>query len=145
MSIHDKARKLELSLAKLDDAFIPLERAAENEGLFDYTLYVACLGDRVVGFIAYSAEEIAWLYVDPDIHRQGVGKQHTLFAMKQSANANEISIEVLHGNVPALRLYQSCGFENRETVSGRMPGNETFAVTADVLAYRNEVINKVNA
>ena len=38
---HDAARKLELHLAGLDDAFLPLAEAAEREGLFDYTILVA--------------------------------------------------------------------------------------------------------
>ena len=37
--IHDSARKIELHLAGLDHAFVPLEQAAVNEGLFELQSY----------------------------------------------------------------------------------------------------------
>ena len=59
-----------LHLAGLDGAFLPLSVAAQREGLFDYTILVA-LKPEVVGFVAFTPEELAWLYVDPVCHRQG--------------------------------------------------------------------------
>ena len=41
-----------------------------------------------------------------------------------------IDVELLEGNYPAQDLYRSLGFVPRKTVSGRMPGNETFMVRA---------------
>lgn len=59
--IHDEARKSELALAGLDDAFVPLKIAAVEEDLFEYEVHVATIDDEVVGFIAFEPEEIAWL------------------------------------------------------------------------------------
>lgn len=72
-AVHDAARPMELHLADLDGAFLPLSVAAQREGLFDYTILVA-LKPEVVGFVAFTPEELAWLYVDPACHRQGIGR-----------------------------------------------------------------------
>ncbi len=125
--IHDAARKLELHLAGLDDAFIPLKQAAVNEGLFDYTVCVALINDKVVGFVAYSEGEIAWLYVSPESMRKGVGKSLIMHAINSTVQ-RPIELEVLVGNSPALHLYEAMGFETTETCSGTMPGNESFEV-----------------
>ncbi len=75
-AVHDAARPMELHLAGLDGAFLPLSVAAQREGLFDYTILVA-LKPEVVGFVAFTPEELAWLYVDPCLpppgHWQGSG------------------------------------------------------------------------
>lgn len=130
-AIHDAARKNELALAGLSAAFLPLEVAAQREGLFDYTLRVAELDGQLSGFAAFTEDELAWLYVDPALARRGVGRalvEHALGEM-----GRPVSIEVLSGNAPALALYESCGFHRKEIVSGKMPGNEAFPVTVHVL------------
>lgn len=126
-AIHDSARKQELAWAGLSGAFLPLETAAEREGLFDYTVQVAELDGLVVGFTAYTQEELAWLYVDPDYMGRGVGKSLVQYVLDHTARP--LSIEVLYGNLPALGLYQSMGFALAGTVHGVMPGNEDFPVT----------------
>lgn len=125
--IHDAARRIELHLAGLDDAFIPLAVAAEREGLFDYRVLVALRGDDVVGFAAYGQEELAWLYVDPARMRQGIGRALVRRVLADNP-ARPMALEVLCGNEPARRLYESEGFRVTETLSGHMPGNEAFAV-----------------
>ena len=130
-AIHDAARKNELALAGLSDAFLPLEVAAQREGLFDYALRVAELDGQAAGFAAFTDDELAWLYVDPALSRRGVGRalvEHVLSEM-----GRPVSIEVLSGNAPALALYESCGFCRTETLTGKMPGNESYSVTVHVL------------
>lgn len=129
--IHDPARKKELELAGLQDAFLPLSIAAEREDLFSYTLAVAEYRGRAAGFVAYTQEEIAWLYVDTALTRRGIGRTLLQYALRHTRE--NVSIEVLAGNVPALGLYQSAGFQITETLSGVMPGNESFPVTVHVL------------
>ena len=130
-SIHDQARKNELALANLSEAFVPLKLAAVREGLFDDTVCVALIENTVVGFVSYSQQELAWLYVDPSHARQGIGRQ--LIAYVLAHTGRPLHIEVLQGNQPALKLYQSMGFSVTETLSGVMPGNEAFAVTVHCL------------
>lgn len=130
-AIHDAARADELRLAGLEDAFLPLSVAAEREGLFEYALRVAELDGQPAGFAAFTEDELAWLYVDPALSCRGIGRalvEDALGRMERPA-----SIEVLAGNEPALRLYQRCGFQKESVVSGKMPGNEEFAVTVHVL------------
>lgn len=51
--IHDAARRMELELAGLPEAFLPLRTAAAREGLFEYSgLFVAEQNGRAVGFAA---------------------------------------------------------------------------------------------
>lgn len=105
---------MELHLADLDGAFLPLSVAAQREGLFDYTILVA-LKPEVVGFVAFTPEELAWLYVDPACHRQGIGR-----ALARAAQAPDgtkpLTVEVLAGNLPALSLYRSLGFSQEKIV-----------------------------
>lgn len=132
--IHDPARKNELVLAGLSAAFVPLSLAAEREGLFDYQVYVAEYEGVVAGFTAFSLEELAWLYVDKNLVRHGIGSALVAFALAQMEG--DITIEVLAGNSPALALYAKFGFVIDRTETGVMPGNEAFPVTAHILKKR---------
>ena len=106
--VHDPARKSELEYAGLPAAFLPLSIAAEREGLFEYQVYVAEDKGLVVGFIAFSDTELAWLYVDRSCARQGVGSELMRFALERVQDDAEI--EVLDGNEPALALSAKFGF-----------------------------------
>lgn len=132
--IHDLARMDELREAGLVEAFLPLEIAAEKEGLFEYEILVAERNEEVLGFVAYNQEELAWLYVDPSCYRTGVGGllAKTVLGMREEG----ICIEVLQGNNAAVDFYKSIGFVETKVVSGRMPGNEQYAVTVHCLEYR---------
>ena len=135
--IHDPARKNELFLAGLSAAFVPLSIAAVEEDLFSYEVYVAKYGGTAVGFIAFNKDEIAWLYVDVNYSRKGIGKSLVEFALHRVGT--KVSIEVLKGNAPAISLYSSVGFQIVETLTGKMPGNEQFSVTAHVMKMENPV------
>ena len=133
-AIHDAARRIELALADLTDAFLPLAVAAEREGLFDYSVRVAVRQDVVVGFVAYSDEELAWLYVDPAVMRQGIGGSLVREALAKTTT-RPLHLEVLKGNTPAYALYRAMGFVLTGTVSGHMPGNESFPVCVLCMQY----------
>lgn len=125
--IHDSARKIELKLAGLDEAFLPLKVAAEREGLFDYPgLFVAEKGSEVIGFAACTEDELAWLYVDPQYMRRGIGRMLSEYALNTFPGIRYI--EALKGNEPALALYKSLGFTLAGIKKGKMPGNEDFVV-----------------
>lgn len=133
--IHDTARKMELALAGLSRAFVPLAEAAVCEGLFDYTVCVALLNSVVVGFGAYSEDELAWLYIAPEAMRCGVGRALVRHMVMQT-KTRPLLIEVLKGNDPAKKLYEAEGFAVVETRSGSMPGNESFRVTVDIMQLK---------
>ncbi len=125
--IHDAARKTELALSSLDEAFIPFSVAAEREDFFEYQhIDVATVNEVVVAFSAYTRDELAWLYVSPNMMRKGIGRQLIARALEIEPNINHI--EVLYGNEPARKLYESCGFYVQKIEEGLMPGNESYHV-----------------
>ena len=81
---------------------------------------------EVVGFCAYSEEELAWLYVSPEKMRKGIGRQLAAHALEEEKAL--YYVETLMGNEPARKLYESLGFTVKEVLSGKMPGNERFSV-----------------
>lgn len=126
-SIHDPARMNELSLAGLSPAFLPLAIAAEREGLFDYEILVAEQDGQPLGFVAYSEDELAWLYVAPTAQGQGLGKA-LVQAVLERKPKRPFYVEVLKGNYPAKNLYESFGFTLKECLTGKLPGNEAYEV-----------------
>lgn len=125
--IHDAARKIELALASLDEAFLPFSVAAEREDFFDYPhIDVATVDGEIVAFSAYTDEELAWLYVAPKMMRKGIARKLVENALKTEPKIKYI--EALCGNKPAKKLYESFGFRVQEIVKGVMPGNESFKV-----------------
>lgn len=87
--------------------------------------------------MAYSDDEIAWLYVDPDMMRQGVGRSLIMHVIENTTH-KPLGLEVLVGNNPALHLYEAMGFETTEICSGMMPGNESFEVTVHCMQQKND-------
>ena len=133
--IHDAARKIELHLAGLEAAFLPLRVAAEREGLLEYPgLFVAEQDGAVVGFAACSEDELAWLYVDPAHMRRGIGRSLVNYAVQKYPGIHEL--EALVGNDPAKALYEQVGFEVTHVAAGKMPGNESFSVNVYVMTRR---------
>ncbi len=133
--VHDRARRVELRYAGLEDAFLPLRIAAEREDLCAYPgLFVAELGGEIAGFAACTQEELAWLYVDPAHFRKGVGRALAEHALQRFPGIRHV--EVLSGNAPAQALYARLGFVTAATERGRMPGNEAFSVQVDCMERR---------
>ncbi|MFT4820481.1 MAG: GNAT superfamily N-acetyltransferase [Candidatus Azotimanducaceae bacterium] len=81
---------------------------------------VACLGDRVIGFIGISGDEIGWLYVDPTESGKGVGRQ--LLRKGLAAINSDATVHVLDGNTPALNLYLSEGFAQVNSFNSKNNG-----------------------
>ncbi|KRD77149.1 GNAT family N-acetyltransferase [Lysobacter sp. Root983] len=125
--IHDAARRDELGASGLMDAYLSLDQTADNEGLFDARVVVAEVDGRVLGFAAYSDEELTWLYCDPAAYRQGISR--ALLRHAVAACAGDLYTEVLVGNEAALALYRSEGFDVQRTVEGKLAGNEAFAAS----------------
>lgn len=131
--IHDAARRDELAAASLSAAFLTLEETAENEGFHDYEIRVAEAEGRVLAFVAFTPDELAWLYVDPSHYGQGLGSA-LIQAVLEETRA-PMTAEVLDGNAAALAAYQKAGFVLLGQEHGHMPGNETFAVAVNELRH----------
>ncbi len=129
--IHDPSRMQELEYAGVPDAFLPMTIAAEREELFGYQIYLAEWDGVPAGFVAFSADELAWLYVDVRMMRRGIGSALVSFALERMER--DVTIEVLAGNTPAIATYEKAGFTIEKTISGVMTGNETFKVTGHIM------------
>lgn len=132
-AIHNAARKDELKAANLSDAFLTLEETAENEGFYDYAIHVAEHKGSILGFMAHSTDELAWLYVDPPFYGKGVGS--ALIETALNSCAGPMTAEVLDGNLVAIATYKKAGFVEIGRGEGCMPGNETFAVSVTELRH----------
>jgi len=131
--IHDAARMDELRGSVDLAAFLTLEETAENEGLFDDELYVALLENKVLGFVAFSSDEINWLYIDPNHYKKGIGHALLNFALERCEDKVEVS--VLSGNTPAIQLYLKTGFKIIEKKKGKLVGNEAFDAEGFILEW----------
>ena len=104
--IHDQARKRELEAANLSEAFKSLKIAAYEEDLFSYNIYVGQKDKKVIGFVAFSDDELAWLYVDPSFQKQGVGSKLTEFSLnKMKRPKKELKIFIRHNELQELLTF----------------------------------------
>ncbi|HET6250646.1 MAG TPA: GNAT family N-acetyltransferase [Tepidisphaeraceae bacterium] len=114
--VHDRARPIELAC---DSNFTgktrvrSLAEAAEADGFFDSRTVVAVAGGRVVGFASINQAYLSFLYVDPEFHRQGVGR--ALLANVAPQMGHDGYTNVLATNTPAIAFYIAAGME----VTGR--------------------------
>lgn len=131
--IHDAARRDELAAAGLEAAYLTLEETAQNEGFHDYAIRVAVVEGELVGFVAFTSDELAWLYVDPAAYGKGTGSALIRVALAEAKVP--MSAEVLDGNTAAIAVYCKAGFEIVAKEQGRMPGNESFNVSVTVLRH----------
>lgn len=118
-AIYSRARRDELRLAGMLQAFLPLEATAQSGRLNGGHLHVALCDELVCGFVAHRDDELTWLYVDPDHYRKGIGQaliRHVLKALEGEATAT-----VLAGNEAALALCFSAGFEVLRRVDSALP------------------------
>ena len=114
----------------------PLRQDAE-EGLADGNLYVAEVDGHVAGTVIFLSEQgdvygdVKWqtefnvpvvvlhiLAVHPDYMRRGVARQLLLFAetVGRQRGATAIRLDTYIENLPAIKLYESCGFSCRGVV-----------------------------
>lgn len=132
IEVHDAARMEELRWAKCEEAFVSLREKVIWERLFQYEICVACIEENIVGFCAYAQEELAWLYIDPAYACQGVGRTLSEYVI-QHTSRRPLHVEVLAGNEPARRLYESCGFQLEKQACGIMPGKEEVEVIVECM------------
>ncbi len=118
-AIYEAARQEEGGGPVAPDPVLIPKDAAEADGLLDGSVLVAELGGEVAGFVAVDGDEITWLYVDPAVHRRGVGRALLRRAVPLCGPA--AWVEALAGNEAAIGLYESEGFRAVETTSGPVP------------------------
>ena len=103
-----------VSQAYLDN--LTLEKTEEKAFQWRDNILVAKDGDGVVGFVGYgkSSEadtgEVFALYVLPEYHGTGVGRQLMDATLEKLASYPHICLWLVKGNARALRFYEKCGF-----------------------------------
>ena len=112
---------------------LTLGKCEEKAFLWRDNILVAKEGERVIGFVGFGDHgpeepdmgEVFALYVLPEYHGTGVGRQLMDAALEKLASYPHICLWLVKGNARALRFYEKCGFH--------LTGEEKF--TASVSAY----------
>jgi ribosomal protein S18 acetylase RimI-like enzyme len=119
--VHDRARPDELKGSCDPRGFVPLADEKEDASNFARSRkFVACGGDRVVGFVGVDGKFVSWLYVDPDFYGRGIGRRLLRLAIRLIGS--DAWTVALAGNTRAQRLYESEGFRVVETFEGDNAG-----------------------
>ena len=63
---------------------------------------------RVVGFLSLQASEVGGLFVDPGLHRSGIGRA---LVGRARARRGAIEVEVFEKNVVGRAFYEAVGFQ----------------------------------
>ncbi len=114
--VHDGARPLEVQhfmpeeFIKNDPSLKMVQAVNEDGAFFESDIFVALAdGEEVVGFIGVRAEEITWMFVDPDHHRRGIGAKLVAHVRPQlEPNGYVLCAQE---NAAGFRFYQAVGFE----------------------------------
>ena len=95
-----------------------LEKSEERAFLWRDNILVAKDGDRVIGFVGYGNHgpeepdmgEVFALYVLPEYHGTGVGRQLMDAALGALDAYPKVCLWAVKGNGRAVRFYEKCGF-----------------------------------
>ena len=115
---------------------LTLEKCEEKAFLWRDNVLVAKEGERVIGFVGFGNHgpeepdtgEVFALYVLPEYHGTGVGKQLMDAALEKLAAYPHICLWLVKGNARALRFYEKCGFH--------LTGEEKFVQSVSAYGIR---------
>ena len=115
---------------------LTLEKCEEKAFLWRDNILVAKEGERVIGFVGFGDHgpeepdmgEVFALYVLPEYHGTGVGRQLMDAALEKLASYPHICLWLVKGNARALRFYEKCGFH--------MTGEEKFVQSVSAYGIR---------
>lgn len=92
----------------LSDAFLAEERGRLVDRWLPASETVVAADDgAVVGFVSLVGDEVGGLFVDPDRHRQGIGRRLLAHAV---IGRDRLELGVFEHNVGARRFYAALGF-----------------------------------
>lgn len=112
--VMDKARMQELKTANIERVFLQLKDAPYLDYLLNCKIYVAIKEEKLIGFVGLRPHELAFLYVDSDFQKQGVGTKLMKTALLYLDKP--IKLEVFSDNFVAKSLYKKFGFKVIKTV-----------------------------
>lgn len=100
---------------------VPLQDDEKMSALFDACrVLVAELDGKPVGFTGLLGVLIAWLFVDPDHYKQGIGSRLLAEAVKNAGPGAKLTVAC--SNTPAIALYRKFGFQMTELFDGKYCG-----------------------
>lgn len=108
---------------ELDGLLTGCSPGAVRQRFTSYDTYLAECNRRVVGVIAIKRNEIAELFVAPEIQGQGAGKQLVAFAEETIARAGNARVRVWSASAPT--FYERLGYvvvEERACDDGPLKG-----------------------
>lgn len=107
--VHDRAQPDEFKGSCDLNAMTPLAKNPNAHQIcYFYKKFVACVQEKIVGFVAIDCNCIALLYIDPDYQNLGIGKRLLNLAL-QIIGSPAYTI-VMAGNKRAIAFYQQAGF-----------------------------------
>ena len=119
--VHDRARPEELAGSCDPRAFVPLaEERSDADSFRRSRKFVACLGEKIVGFVGVDGTYVSWLYVDPDYHGRGIGRGLLRLAV-ELIGAGAWTVWLAE-NTRARRLYEREGFQVSEAFAAENAG-----------------------
>ena len=85
--------------------------------------------DTAIGHVMVADNEIVHLFIDPDHHGRGLGRQ--LLAQGEellaAAGHTEIELHTIVGNTPAIGLYEACRWVvTTETITEELPNGSSY-------------------
>jgi GNAT superfamily N-acetyltransferase len=84
--------------------------------------WVACVEDRIVGYMLIDGEDLDHLYVRPDWQRRGVGL--SLLNKARALSPQRLQLWTFQRNTNARTFYEARGFRAVECTDGRNEENE---------------------
>lgn len=87
---------------------------------FSYQKFVACDGDKIVGFVAIDRNCIALLYIEPGYQNRGMGKRLLKLALRLIGSP--ATTIVMAGNQKALHFYERAGFQEKSRFKSEVGG-----------------------
>jgi putative acetyltransferase len=120
-------RASELAHPFLTKAFLDQEDAnTRNIYLAFAETWVTEVEGTVVGFIALIENEIGGLFLDPDFHGQGLGRDMVDMAVAQKGS---LKVEVFKENAIGRRFYDAYGFREAEEFIHEASGQATLRMS----------------
>ncbi|MGL5083045.1 MAG: GNAT family N-acetyltransferase [Microcoleaceae cyanobacterium] len=108
--VHDRAQPSEFEGIFDSSLVAPLAENFKIRNILPQSLkFVACEGEKVVGFIIMNDHSINLLYVDPNYQNQGVGAR--LLTLAINIIGSPIWTVTIAGNMRARRFYERAGFK----------------------------------
>jgi ribosomal protein S18 acetylase RimI-like enzyme len=120
--VHDRAQPGEFAGVCVPRDLTPLaENPYLNKIFYPCRKFVACDGDKVVGFVAVYKNHISLLYIDPDYQNQGVGKR--LLRLALNIIGCPAWTVVIAANHRARRFYAKAGFQENGSFDSLVSGS----------------------